>query len=63
NKSYKKSPRVVGDGIGKNHPHGDSAGYATIGCLAQAFSLGFMEVYCTGEYCFLCTFDASDDTP
>ena len=39
NKPYKKSARVVGDVIGKYHPHGDSAVYDTIVRLAQPFSM------------------------
>jgi DNA gyrase subunit A len=39
NKPYKKSARVVGDVIGKFHPHGDSAVYDTIVRLAQSFSM------------------------
>ncbi|GAB4192383.1 MAG: DNA topoisomerase (ATP-hydrolyzing) subunit A [Wenzhouxiangellaceae bacterium] len=39
NKSYKKSARVVGDVIGKYHPHGDSAVYDTIVRMAQDFSM------------------------
>ncbi|MBT3548501.1 MAG: DNA gyrase subunit A [Gammaproteobacteria bacterium] len=39
NKSYKKSARIVGDVIGKYHPHGDSAVYDTIVRLAQPFSM------------------------
>ncbi|MFO6244121.1 DNA gyrase subunit A, partial [Pseudomonas aeruginosa] len=39
NKPYKKSARVVGDVIGKYHPHGDIAVYATILRMAQPFSL------------------------
>ncbi|MBM4311293.1 MAG: DNA gyrase subunit A [Deltaproteobacteria bacterium] len=39
NKAYKKSARVVGDVIGKYHPHGDSAVYDTIVRMAQDFSL------------------------
>jgi DNA gyrase subunit A len=39
NKSYKKSARIVGDVIGKYHPHGDSAVYDTIVRMAQSFSL------------------------
>lgn len=41
NKPYKKSARVVGDVIGKYHPHGDSAVYDTIVRLAQDFSLRY----------------------
>ena len=41
NKGYKKSARVVGDVIGKYHPHGDSAVYDTIVRLAQSFSLRY----------------------
>ena len=39
NKTYKKSARVVGDVIGKYHPHGDSAVYDTIVRMAQPFSM------------------------
>ncbi|HEY7739128.1 MAG TPA: DNA gyrase subunit A, partial [Steroidobacteraceae bacterium] len=39
NKAYKKSARVVGDVIGKYHPHGDAAVYDTIVRMAQPFSL------------------------
>ena len=39
NKSYKKSARVVGDVIGKYHPHGDTAVYDTIVRMAQSFSM------------------------
>lgn len=39
NKPYKKSARVVGDVIGKYHPHGDSAVYGTIVRMAQSFSM------------------------
>jgi len=42
NKAYKKSARVVGDVIGKYHPHGDSAVYDTIVRMAQPFSLRYM---------------------
>ncbi len=41
NKAYKKSARVVGDVIGKYHPHGDSAVYDTIVRLAQEFSIRY----------------------
>ena len=41
NKPYKKSARVVGDVIGKYHPHGDSAVYDTIVRMAQHFSLRY----------------------
>ncbi len=44
NKAYKKSARVVGDVIGKYHPHGDFAVYATIVRMAQPFSLRYMLV-------------------
>src|SRR5437870_11851639 len=40
-KAYKKSARVVGDVIGKYHPHGDTAVYDTIVRLAQAFSMRY----------------------
>ena len=39
NKAYKKSARVVGDVIGKYHPHGDSAVYVTIVRMAEPFSM------------------------
>ena len=41
NKPYKKSARVVGDVIGKYHPHGDTAVYDTIVRLAQPFSMRY----------------------
>src|SRR2546423_11191744 len=41
NKAYKKSARVVGDSIGKCHPHGDTAVYDTIVRLAQDFSMRY----------------------
>src|SRR5213083_3438886 len=41
NKPYKKSARVVGDVIGKYHPHGDTAVYDTIVRLAQDFSMRY----------------------
>jgi len=41
NKSYKKSARIVGDVIGKYHPHGDSAVYDTLVRMAQEFSLRY----------------------
>ena len=44
NKAYKKSARVVGDVIGKYHPHGDLAVYDTIVRMAQPFSLRYMLV-------------------
>src|ERR1700733_5086084 len=42
NKAYKKSARVVGDVIGKYHPHGDSAVYDTMVRMAQPFSMRYM---------------------
>nr|MCH9715494.1 DNA gyrase subunit A [Gammaproteobacteria bacterium] len=39
NKPYKKSARIVGDVIGKYHPHGDTAVYDTIVRMAQPFSM------------------------
>jgi hypothetical protein len=44
NKAYKKSARIVGDVIGKYHPHGDTAVYDTIVRMAQDFSLRYMLV-------------------
>ncbi|MAY69145.1 DNA gyrase subunit A [Porticoccaceae bacterium] len=50
NKAYKKSARVVGDVIGKYHPHGDSAVYETIVRMAQPFSLRYMLVDGQGNF-------------
>ena len=50
NKSYKKSARIVGDVIGKFHPHGDSAVYDTIVRMAQHFSLRYTLVDGQGNF-------------
>ena len=50
NKPYKKSARVVGDVIGKYHPHGDSAVYDTIVRMAQSFSLRYLLVDGQGNF-------------
>ena len=50
NKPYKKSARIVGDVIGKYHPHGDSAVYETIVRLAQPFSMRYMLVDGQGNF-------------
>ena len=50
NKPYKKSARVVGDVIGKYHPHGDKAVYDTIVRMAQPFSLRYMLVDGQGNF-------------
>ncbi|MDO6745931.1 DNA gyrase subunit A [Gilvimarinus sp. 1_MG-2023] len=50
NKSYLKSARVVGDVIGKYHPHGDSAVYDTVVRMAQPFSLRYMLVDGQGNF-------------
>lgn len=50
NKGYKKSARVVGDVIGKYHPHGDTAVYDTIVRMAQNFSLRYMLVDGQGNF-------------
>ncbi|MCD8548132.1 MAG: DNA topoisomerase (ATP-hydrolyzing) subunit A [Aeromonadaceae bacterium] len=50
NKPYKKSARVVGDVIGKYHPHGDSAVYDTIVRMAQDFSMRYMLVDGQGNF-------------
>ena len=50
NKPFKKSARVVGDVIGKYHPHGDSAVYETIVRMAQYFSLRYMLVDGQGNF-------------
>ena len=50
NKPYKKSARVVGDVIGKYHPHGDTAVYNTIVRMAQPFSLRYLLVDGQGNF-------------
>jgi DNA gyrase subunit A len=50
NKSYKKSARIVGDVIGKYHPHGDTAAYDTIVRMAQDFSLRYPLVDGQGNF-------------
>ena len=50
NKPYKKSARVVGDVIGKYHPHGDTAVYDTIVRMAQPFSLRYVLVDGQGNF-------------
>ncbi|WP_067867774.1 DNA gyrase subunit A [Neptuniibacter marinus] len=50
NKAYKKSARVVGDVIGKYHPHGDSAVYDTIVRMAQSFSMRYPLVDGQGNF-------------
>ena len=50
NKPYKKSARVVGDVIGKYHPHGDTAAYDTIVRMAQSFSLRYPLVDGQGNF-------------
>jgi DNA gyrase subunit A len=50
NKSYKKSARVVGDVMGKYHPHGDSAIYDTMVRMAQPFSLRYMLIDGQGNF-------------
>jgi len=50
NKPYKKSARVVGDVIGKYHPHGDSAVYDTIVRMAQPFAMRYMLVDGQGNF-------------
>jgi DNA gyrase subunit A len=50
NKSYKKSARIVGDVIGKYHPHGDTAVYDTMVRMAQPFSLRYMLVDGQGNF-------------
>ena len=50
NHAYKKSARVVGDVIGKYHPHGDTAVYDTIVRMAQDFSLRYMLVDGQGNF-------------
>lgn len=50
NKSYKKSARIVGDVIGKYHPHGDTAVYDTMVRMAQPFSLRYILVDGQGNF-------------
>ena len=50
NKPYRKSARIVGDVIGKYHPHGDSAVYDTLVRMAQPFSLRYMLVDGQGNF-------------
>lgn len=50
NKPYKKSARIVGDVIGKYHPHGDSAVYDTIVRLAQSFSMRYILIDGQGNF-------------
>ncbi|MEQ9637397.1 MAG: DNA gyrase subunit A [Devosia marina] len=50
NKPYRKSARVVGDVIGKYHPHGDSAVYMALVRMAQSFSMGQMLVEGQGNF-------------
>src|SRR3989344_5644080 len=50
NKSYKKSARIVGDVIGKYHPHGDTPVYDTIVRMAQPFSLRYLLVDGQGNF-------------
>ena len=50
NKPYKKSARIVGDIIGKYHPHGDQAAYDTIVRMAQDFSMRYLLVDGQGNF-------------
>ena len=50
NRAFKKSARIVGDVIGKYHPHGDTAVYDTIVRMAQDFSLRYMLVDGQGNF-------------
>nr|MCH9771826.1 DNA gyrase subunit A [Betaproteobacteria bacterium] len=50
NRPYKKSARIVGDVIGKYHPHGDTAVYDTIVRMAQDFSLRYMLIDGQGNF-------------
>ncbi|MGE5258732.1 MAG: DNA gyrase subunit A, partial [Hyphomicrobiales bacterium] len=50
NKAYKKSARIVGDVIGKYHPHGDAAVYDTIVRMAQDFSMRYPLVDGQGNF-------------
>ena len=50
NKAYKKSARIVGDVIGKYHPHGDTAVYDTMVRMAQDFSMRYMLIDGQGNF-------------
>src|ERR1700716_2859710 len=50
NKAYKKSARIVGDVIGKYHPHGDTAVYDTMVRMAQSFSMRYMLIDGQGNF-------------
>ena len=50
NKPYKKSARIVGDILGKYHPHGDTAAYDTIVRMAQDFSMRYLLVDGQGNF-------------
>src|SRR3546814_10576324 len=50
NKPYKKSARIVGDVIGKYHPHGDASVYDTMVRMAQDFSMRYMLVDGQGNF-------------
>ena len=50
NRSYMKSARIVGDVIGKYHPHGDTAAYDTIVRMAQSFSMRYPLVDGQGNF-------------
>src|SRR4030042_440873 len=50
NKPYYKSARIVGDGIGKYHPHGDQSLYDTLVRMAQPFSLRYLLVDGQGNF-------------
>ncbi|HHF52591.1 MAG TPA: DNA gyrase subunit A, partial [Candidatus Aminicenantes bacterium] len=50
NKPYKKSARIVGDIIGKYHPHGDAAAYDTVVRMAQDFALRYPLVDGQGNF-------------
>ena len=50
NKAYKKSARIVGDVIGKYHPHGDTAVYDTMVRMAQPFSLRYLLIDGQGNF-------------
>src|ERR1043165_6032466 len=50
NRAYKKSARIVGDVIGKYHPHGDTAVYDTMVRMAQPFSMRYMLIDGQGNF-------------
>ena len=60
-KQFRKSARVVGDVIGKYHPHGDQAVYDALVRMVQDFSMSLPLIDGQGNFCLLYTSDAADE--